>query len=56
MTKQRVKETDCLEHWSKNIIKVYKKKCGILNGGHKPIVTCWWNDELKEANEEKRLQ
>ena len=50
-----IKESECWEEWSENVLRAAKKVCGISKGGHKQKTTWWWNTQVREAAKAKRL-
>ena len=42
------------DDWSKYIMNVTKRVCGISKGGHNQKTTWWWDEEVKEIIKENR--
>ena len=52
--KDAKEELESREDWSKYIMDLAKRICGISKGCHNRKTTWWWNVELKEIIKEKR--
>ena len=49
------KESESWDEWSKSIMRVTNEVCGVSRGGQKQKSTWWWNEQVKEAVQKKRL-
>ena len=49
MMKDAKKEPESWDDWSKYIMNVAKRVCGISKGGHNQKTTWWCNDKAKEV-------
>ena len=52
--KDAKEEPESWDDWSKHIMNVAKRACGLSKSGHNQETTRWWNEKVKEVIKEKR--